>query len=544
MSQKLPDVLEEGPPRAARVLREAEDRLRAEGMTGARAFQAVLDAVRERLGDAVEVHPVARAAVSELPTGGGVDLLGLAYERIFADLFKGRRGQYFTPQVLVDLLLDRLDLRPGEEVLDPTCGSGAFLVSAARRGARVWGIERDPLLAGLAGVNLRLAGVEGTVRCGDFFATEPDPKDVVVANPPFSVEIRDPDVLVRYDLAAGRDRVLSDWLFVEAVERWVRPGGRAGVVLPWSLLANASSSPLRGRIDAAWVREAVCALPEGVFRPFGGAAGRACLLWLRRRPCPDTPTDWAVLDDPGYDVRSTHLRPTSSAEVQRLRRVEGWTTLPADRWTPAPGDLQVSARSLAELVRARVDRVVPSRDPEGEVGLVDLADADKGTGEAAVRRVRGEAVRGDKAALGDGDLLVSRLRPALGNVAMVYRPPGLEGPLVGSTEWIPLTAERWPHYLLHALRTPAWRARLPVTGGQTRPRTSPGAVLASSVPWPGEEAAARIHALSERAHRRRAALRDQLSALQALVDRFAEGELDEGELLAALEDLERDGLPG
>jgi len=175
------------------------------------------------------------------------------------------------------------------------------------------------------------------------------------------------------------------------------------------------------------------------------------------------------------------------------------------------------------------------------VGLVELADADKGSGETEVRRVRGAEVRGQKAALGDGDLLVSRLRPALGNVAMVYRPPGLEGPLAGSTEWIPLVAERWPHYLLHALRTPSWRARLPVTGGQTRPRTAPAAVLATPVPWPGEEAAARIHALSERAHRRRAALRGRLSALQDLVDRFAGGDLDEQALLAALDDLERDG---
>jgi len=490
------------------------------------------------------VHPVARDAVRDLPTDGGVDLLGLAYERFFADLFKGRRGQYFTPQVLVDLLLDRLEVCPGEEVLDPTCGSGAFLVSAARRGARVWGIERDPLLADLTTVNLRLAGLEGTVRCGDFFAADPDPKDVVVANPPFSVEIRDPAVLARYDLGKGRGRVLSDWLFVEAVERWVRPGGRAGVVLPWSVLVNASSSPLRARIDAAWVREAVCALPEGVFRPFGGAAGRACLLWLRRKPCREVPTLWATLDDPGYDVRSTHLRPTSTTEVQRLRCGHGWTPLPADQWTPTPKGLRVSSRPLGALVRSRVDRTVPSRDQGSEVGLVELADADKGSGEVAVRRVRGEEVRGQKAVLGDGDLLVSRLRPALGNVAVVYRPPDLEGPLVGSTEWIPLIAERWPHYLLHALRTPSWRARLPVTGGQTRPRTAPSTVLATPVPWPGEEAAARIHALSERAHRSRAALRRQLSALQGLVDRFAEGDLDEADLLRALEDLERDGLSG
>src|SRR5690606_10504378 len=132
-------------------------------------------------------------------------------------LFKGKRGQYFTPRPLVDLLLDRVALAPGERVLDPTCGSGGFLVRAAQRGARVVGVELDPLLADLARLNLELAGCAGEVIAGDAFATdfssaraaprEIDPVDVVVANPPFSVAIRDPAVLDRYALARGRPQV-------------------------------------------------------------------------------------------------------------------------------------------------------------------------------------------------------------------------------------------------------------------------------------------------------------------------------------------------
>lgn len=511
---------------AGRVLREAEDRLRAEGWTGAQAFERLLEALRHRLGEAVEPHPVARAAVADLPVGAGVDLLGLAYERFFPDLFKGRRGQFFTPRPLVELLLAVGAVGEGDTVLDPTCGSGGFLVVAARRGARVRGIERDPLLATLARVNLRLAGLEGDVVAADFFAAEPEPVDVVVANPPFSVDVRGP-VLERYELGAGRERVASDALFVEAVERWVVPGGRAALVLPWSLWTNPSASALRDRVDAAWVREATCALPEGVFRPFGGAAGRAGLLWLRRRPAPPVPMRWAELADPGYDVRSQRLKPTGAAEVAALAAGRGWRS--AGGWTPAAPAPE--GRPLASLASVREDRCVPSRE-DREVALVELGDADRTTGEVRARRVRTVDLPAHKAVLAEGDVLVARMRPELGNVAIAA------GAALGSAEWIQVRAPRLRHFLLHALRTPTWREQLAVTGGQTRPRTSLRAVRSSVVPWPGDAAAARVDALSERILTERAALRTRLDALQALLDRFAAGEIDAEALDRAVEALE------
>jgi protein-L-isoaspartate O-methyltransferase len=519
---------------------QAEERLRAHGMTGARAFDALVLAVRARMGDPVQAEPVALDAVRELPLSGGVDLLGLAYEHFFSDLFKGKRGQYFTPRPLVDLLLAVADAGPGDTVLDPTCGSGGFLVVAGRRGARVRGIERDPHLAALASLNLRLAGVDGEVTQADFFASTPHPVDVVVANPPFSVPIRDPEILSNFELARGRRRVVSDWLFVEALERWVRPGGRAAIVLPWTILLNPSCEPLRERLIAAWEPQAVCGLPEGVFRPFGGAAGRACLLWLIRRPSAwSGPPRWAELRDPGYDVRSQRYRATSGTDVARLIAGEGWTPLPPGAWVPGGVSAGRLARPLAALAQRTDRRIVPSRTPEALFAVTELADTDKTTGEAVTPQVvTGRSIIGTKASFAEGEILVSKLRPELGNVAIARRPAGGTEPLVGSTEWVSLRATRWPHYLLHAMRTPAWRAQLSMTGGQTRPRTSGDAVLASQVPWPGEPTVEKIDALARRLHDQRAALRERMLALQRLLDAYASGEisaqaLDEGVLTLA-----------
>lgn len=511
----------------ARGLVRAEERLRAEGLTGGQAFEALRDAVRARLGEPVEARPSAVEAVADLPLDGEIDLLGLAYERFFADLFKGRRGQYFTPRPIVELMLDRAGVRPGETVLDPTCGSGGFLVVAARRGARVRGLEVDPTLVDLARLNLAVAGVGGEVEQGDCFLADVDPVDLVVANPPFSVAIRDAAVLSRYELARGRRRAPSDHLFCEALERWVRPGGRAAVVLPWSLVVNPTFAAVRERLAARWHREAVCQLPEGVFRPFGGAAGRAVLLWLRREG--SGRTLWAVLRDPGWDVRSIHVRPTSDADRRRLARDEAWEALPAGAWTPPRGGGE--GQPLRALASPRTERVAPSGTPDAPFALVELAHVDKATGEVSgAAAVRGADLGGARPAIEPGDLLVSRLRPELGNVAVARRPGGVEGRLVGSPEWIVLRPRRLPHFTLHALRTPAWRDALPVTAGQTRPRTTPDAVLDSAVPWPGEARAARIDAISRDLHARRAALRDRLDALQRAVDAWAAREIDEVEL--------------
>jgi hypothetical protein len=436
----------------------------------------------------------------------------------------------------VELLLAVAEVGPDDTVLDPTCGSGGFLVCAARRGARVRGIERDPLLAELARVNLRLARVVGEVARVDFFAAAPEPVDVVVANPPFSVAIADTSTLERYDLGRGRKRQASDALFVEALERWVRPGGRAAIVLPWSILVNASRSDARARLLSHWAVDAVCGLPEGVFRPFGGAAGRACLLWLRRG-APSRCTRWAEIRDPGWDVRSRHLRKTSSQEVASLAVGSGWVELPHGCLVPEAQARGGQSRALRTLARARFERRTPSRDPEKPFVVVDLADVDKRSGEVLAPRVeKGGQIRGAKLVLRERDLLVSRLRPELAGVALVAG--DMDKDVVGSTEWVVLEPDRWPHYLLHALRTSAWRAGLPVTQGQTRPRTTVDAILESAVPWPGEPVAARVDSLARRLHEERARVRERLAALETALERFAAGAITEEELATAVQELE------
>ena len=494
----------------------AEERLRAQGFTGARAFDLLVGGLRARLGDPVPVAPEVARVVADIPLDGAGDLLGLAYERFFPDLFKGRRGQFFTPPPIVDVALAFADDPAGRDVLDPTCGSGGFLLRLGEARS-VRGIELDPTLHALASLNLRLGGVEARIDRADFFATPPVAVDLLVANPPFSVMVERPDGQVR-----------SDELFLDTLAPWVRPGGQAVVVLPWTIAANPRAEALRARVDASWVRERVLALPEGVFRPFGGAAGRACVVWLRRRPSPDVTCQFATLDDPGFDVRSTAIKRTGTDPVATLR-AQGWQGI--GDWTPPAGGS--TGRRVRELASAG-SRGRAGGEPDEVVWWLELADTDRRTGEIAPRE--GPRGQGSQPALRPGQVLVSRMRPALGNVVWVPE----DGPeeLVGSPEWTALEADQYPRYLLAALRTPSWRESLPIPTGQTRPRITVDDVLDSRVPWPGDEVAAEVDAVLADLLGARRDLRERMLRVQAAVDAFAAGEIDPA-TLRTLVDAER-----
>ncbi|MFP8889688.1 restriction endonuclease subunit M [Natrialbaceae archaeon A-CW2] len=75
-----------------------------------------------------------RYVVSELQRIGltktNRDAVGDAFEVFIGPSLRGDKGQFFTPQNVVDMCVEIVDPDPNDEVLDPACGSGRFLISA------------------------------------------------------------------------------------------------------------------------------------------------------------------------------------------------------------------------------------------------------------------------------------------------------------------------------------------------------------------------------------------------------------------------------
>jgi len=105
------------------------------------------------------------------------DPLGPLFEATSGAGSRKERGQHFTPPPVVALVLALAGAGAAANVLDPTCGTGAFLIRAEPnlRGASLWGCEVDPLAARLARINLRRTPgpAAGHIHTGDIFALEP-----------------------------------------------------------------------------------------------------------------------------------------------------------------------------------------------------------------------------------------------------------------------------------------------------------------------------------------------------------------------------------
>src|SRR5687768_3278989 len=63
-----------------------------------------------------------------------VDALDALFEALVSRVAKGQKGQFFTPRPVVDFVIRTLAPKKGEVVVDPACGSGAFLAHARKHG--------------------------------------------------------------------------------------------------------------------------------------------------------------------------------------------------------------------------------------------------------------------------------------------------------------------------------------------------------------------------------------------------------------------------
>ena len=184
-----------------------------------------------------------------------VDVKGVAYEEIVGSNLRGDRGEFFTPRNACRMAVEMLGPGPGEHVLDPSCGTGGFLITAMNHAlaiielehrdqwmdptngsdlereelfkARseylrecVFGIDLNPALVRAAKMNMVMnndgsGGLWQANTLDNPHSWTPTLRkriplgsiDVIVSNPPFgaNIPVDDQDVLSQYDLAAVWD---------------------------------------------------------------------------------------------------------------------------------------------------------------------------------------------------------------------------------------------------------------------------------------------------------------------------------------------------
>ena len=244
---------------------------------------------------------------------GGMEALDALFEGICSRTARGERGQFFTPRHVVEAVVRIAQPQAGQRVLDPACGSGAFLLQTRQRcpEVEIRGQDFDPRAVTVARTLLAAAGGEpGWIRCGDSLKAPPEPADLILTNPPFAGEIQDPDLLSGFAITTLFRRLERDALFIERCVTLLKPGGRLCMVLPHNKVGAMSWAPLRRWLLQRVRLVGIISLPHETFLPH--TSQKTAVVMGIRRPeavmtIPEEPIRMVVCDAIGKDSRGARL---------------------------------------------------------------------------------------------------------------------------------------------------------------------------------------------------------------------------------------------
>lgn len=247
--------------------------------------------------------------------------LGDAFEYLLSVLgSQGEAGQFRTPRHIIDFMVEIIDPKKDETILDPACGTAGFLISAykhilkhnskeyreqqdheaydeqgvpvesltlenplrysgdlltpddrKRLAENIRGYDISPDMVRLSLVNLYLHGFTDP-HIEEYDTLTSDEKwnelaDVILANPPFMSPKGGIKPHKRFSVQSKRSEVL----FVDYIAEHLTPNGRAAVVVPEGIIFQSQTAykQLREMLVKNYL-VAVISLPAGVFNPYSG----------------------------------------------------------------------------------------------------------------------------------------------------------------------------------------------------------------------------------------------------------------------------------
>lgn len=270
-----------------------------------------------RLGDEAQKNEIlrhlledfAKPALDLRPSRvGKLDIIGNAYEFLierFAASAGKKAGEFYTPPAVSELIAELVSPREGESICDPACGSASLLMKCGRqirknykesKKYQLYGQEAIGSTWALAKMNLFLHGEDNhIVKWGD---TLRNPRlldsddtllhfDVVVANPPFSLEKWGYESAQKDKFGRFRrglpPKTKGDYAFILHMIETMNPRtGRMGVVVPHGVLfRGGAEGKIRRQLIEENLLDAVIGLPEKLF--FGTGIPAAILVFRKQK---------------------------------------------------------------------------------------------------------------------------------------------------------------------------------------------------------------------------------------------------------------------
>lgn len=267
-----------------------------------------------------------------------LDVVDDAFEYLIGKSSKGEKGQYFTPRYVIDMCVKMLNPKEHEYLIDTAAGSAGFTVHGIfhvwKQIRRRLGMPESDLFTAEERVPEELDYVNDKVFAIDFdekavrvsrtlnliagdgqtnvlhlntldygrwnevtkenewndtynngfkklkkLCTNNTYKefefDVLMANPPFAGDIKEQQILAKYELAQNirgksQNKVGRDILFIERNLNFLKSGGRMAIVLPQGRLNCSSDKYIRDYIAERCRILAVVGLHVNTFKPHTG----------------------------------------------------------------------------------------------------------------------------------------------------------------------------------------------------------------------------------------------------------------------------------
>ena len=311
------------------------------------------------------------------------DVVADAFEVFIGPSLRGAQGQFFTPRNVVKTVIEIIDPKPDEYIIDPACGSGGFLSECLRyvhkkidiQGKKLnWsneqikeekinkvsqcfrGIERDEFLSKVAKAYMIILGdgksgikSEDSLELPENWNGETTAMitlgmfDVVITNPPFGAKIpvTGTEKLSQFDLCHewkenngwSKGKVMKSQspqiAFIDRCLDLLKEGGRLGIVLPDGVLSNSTTNYIRHSISQRTEIMGIVDLPADTFRPSTNT--KTHLLFLRKKsnPSPDYKLFLSYALTCGHDKRRRKTPTDDVSEIPKhLKKLSKGQTKP------------------------------------------------------------------------------------------------------------------------------------------------------------------------------------------------------------------------
>ncbi len=237
---------------------------------------------------------------------GNNDIIGNTYEYLisrFASDAGKKGGEFYTPAEVSVLLAKLMNPKAGNRIYDPACGSGSLLIRVGdevnSNDYSLYGQESNGSTWALCKMNMFLHGKDNAkITWGDtlnnpkFISGDKlDKFDIVVANPPFSLEKwgaenASKDQFNRYWRGIPPKKT-GDYAFIShMIESAVKDTGKVGVIVPHGVLFRGSAEgKIRQKMIEENLLEAVVGLPAKLF--YGTGIPAAIMIFNKGKQTQD-----------------------------------------------------------------------------------------------------------------------------------------------------------------------------------------------------------------------------------------------------------------